>query len=763
MATTINLGYPRIGEQREIKRALEAFWKGKKTEEELLEASRQIKARNWKTQQDNGIQQIPSNDFSFYDHVLDTIAMFGAVPERYEWNGDVVDIETYFMMARGGRKNGKELSAMEMTKWFDTNYHYIVPEFSSEQQFRLSSLKALDDFQEAKALGIHTRPVLVGPISFLLLGKSFTEGFEPLSLLERVLPVYVEMLKKLADAGADWVQIDEPCLVLELPQEALSAYQKAYNALHEDVPQLQLALTSYFGPLKENLDMVLSLPVQSLHLDLVRAPEQLDDVLSALPKSIALSLGLVNGRNVWRCDLSKAREQAQKAVDALGSDRVLVGPSCSLLFSPIDVEAETELDPDIRSWLAFAKQKLGEIAAISRSLNEGPESVKEIFEENKRILQQRQESEKTHNVEVKSRLAGVNQSMLQRQSSHVQRKMTQQQALNLPLLPSTTIGSFPQTPEIRKSRLAWKKGNLSTEDYEKFMKKEIAETVKYQEEIGLDVLVHGEAERTDMVEYFGFQLEGFAFSKNGWVQSYGSRCVRPPIIYGDVSRPEPMTVTWSVYAQSLTSKAMKGMLTGPVTILEWSFVRDDQPRSATCNQIALALRDEVQDLESAGITVIQIDEPALREGLPLRRAAWAEYLEWSVNAFRLSAAGVADSTQIHTHMCYAEFNDIIGAIEEMDADVISIESTRSKMELLDAFIENEYANDIGPGIYDIHSPRIPHEEEYEELLRKALQVFKAEQIWVNPDCGLKTRRWEEVKPALERMVKVSKKLRRELG
>ena len=763
MATSVNLGYPRIGEQREIKRALEAFWKGQKTQEELLETSRQIKAQNWKTQQESGIQQIPSNDFSFYDHMLDTIAMLGAVPERYEWSGDVVDLETYFMMARGGQKNGKDVSAMEMTKWFDTNYHYIVPEFSPDQQFRLSLLKALEDFQEAKALGIHTRPVLLGPVSFLLLGKSFTEDFNALSLLERILPVYAEMLKKLADAGADWVQVDEPCLVLDLTQETLSAYQNVYNTLHEAVPQLQLALTSYFGPLKENLETVLSLPVQALHLDLVRAPEQLNDVLPILPESIALSLGLVDGRNVWRCDLSKARDQAQKVVDALGSERVFVGPSCSLLFSPIDVEAETELDPDVRSWLAFAKQKLGEIAAISRSLNEGPDSVKEILEENQQILQQRQESEKIHNAQVKSHLAGVNEAMLQRKSPHAQRKITQQQALNLPLLPTTTIGSFPQTPEIRKSRLAWKKGNLSTEDYERFMKKEIAETVKYQEEIGLDVLVHGEAERTDMVEYFGFQLEGFAFTKNGWVQSYGSRCVRPPIIYGDVSRPKPMTVAWSTYAQSLTSKAMKGMLTGPVTILEWSFVRDDQPRSATCNQIALALRNEVQDLEAAGISVIQIDEPALREGLPLRRTEWDAYLEWAVNAFRLSAAGVADSTQIHTHMCYAEFNDIIGAIEAMDADVISIESTRSKMELLDAFIENEYANDIGPGIYDIHSPRIPHEEEYEELLRKALKVFKAEQIWVNPDCGLKTRRWEEVKPALERMVTVTKKLRKELG
>ena len=763
MATAVNLGYPRIGEQRELKRALEAFWKGKKTQAELLETSRHIKAKNWKIQQDNGIQLIPSNDFSFYDHVLDTIAMLGAVPERYEWNGDAVDLEIYFLMARGGQRNGKEVSAMEMTKWFDTNYHYIVPEFSPEQQFRLASLKAIEDFQEAKALGIHTRPVLVGPVSFLLLGKSFTEDFEALSLLERVLPVYVDVLKKLAEAGADWVQIDEPCLVLELPQETLSAYQKAYNSLHEAVPQIKIALTSYFGPLKENLETVLSLPVQSLHLDLVRAPKQLDDVLSILPDSIALSLGLVNGRNVWRSDLSKARDKAQKAVDALGSERVFVGPSCSLLFSPIDVEAETDLDPEIRSWLAFAKQKLGEIDATTRSLNEGPESVQSIFEENQNILQQRQGSAKTHNTEVKTRLAGVDDAMLKRKSPHAQRKVTQQQVLKLPLLPTTTIGSFPQTPEIRKTRLSWKKGNLSTEDYKKFMKKEIADTVRYQEEIGLDVLVHGEAERTDMVEYFGFQLEGFAFTKNGWVQSYGSRCVRPPIIYGDVSRPEAMTVAWSSYAQSLTSKAMKGMLTGPVTILEWSFVRDDQPRSATCNQIALALRDEVRDLETGGISVIQIDEPALREGLPLRRAEWADYLKWSVDAFRLSAAGVADSTQIHTHMCYAEFNDIINAIEAMDADVISIESTRSKMELLDAFIENEYANDIGPGIYDIHSPRIPHEEEYEELLRKALKVFKAEQIWVNPDCGLKTRRWEEVKPALERMVKVAEKLRAEIG
>ena len=652
---------------------------------------------------------------------------------------------------------------MEMTKWFDTNYHYIVPEFAPEQAFRLSSHKPVEEFLEAKQLGIHTRPALLGPVSFLLSGKSQTEGFAPLSLLERLLPVYAEILQELRNAGADCVQIDEPFLVLELSDEAQQAYRNAYAALRDAAPNVNIVLTTYFGSLQENLSLALSLPVKALHLDLVRSPQQLEPALAALPPDMSLSLGVVDGRNVWRSDFAKALALLEKAANKIGKERLLVAPSCSLMFTPVDVDAEAALDADVRSWLAFARQKLDEVALLTRALNQGVSAIEEAFDANQRIINDRRESFKIHDPAVKSRIAAVTPDMLNRVSAFPERKATQQAQMHLPELPTTTIGSFPQTPEIRQARMAWNKGKMSAEEYETFLRKEIAETVKFQEEIGLDVLVHGESERTDMVEYFGLQLNGFAFTQNGWVQSYGSRCVRPPIIYGDVSRPQPMTVQWSQYAQSLTSKPMKGMLTGPVTILEWSFVRDDQARAITCQQIGLALRDEVHDLEDAGITVIQIDEPALREGLPLRRSEWAHYLEWAVNAFKLSAAGVNDTTQIHTHMCYAEFNDIIEAIAAMDADVISIESTRSQMELLGAFVTNQYPNDIGPGIYDIHSPRVPGQHEMEDLLRKALKVFSPSQIWVNPDCGLKTRRWEEVRPALDAMVKAAQTLRQELA
>ncbi|GAK51674.1 5-methyltetrahydropteroyltriglutamate--homocysteine methyltransferase [Candidatus Moduliflexus flocculans] len=762
MAKAANLGYPRIGQKRELKTALESFWKGASSEQELLNAAKQLRQRHWETQKQAGIERIPSNDFSLYDHVLDTIAMVGAVPPRYQWNGGAIDLPTYFLMARGGQKNGQNVSAMEMTKWFDTNYHYIVPEFAPEQTFRLSSRKPIEEFLEAKQLGIHTRPVLVGPVSFLLSGKSQVKGVTPLSLLDCLLPVYAELLQELKNAGADCVQIDEPFLVLELSAEAQEAYRKAYTALHDAAPEMCILLTTYFGSLQENLPLALSLPVKALHLDLVRAPQQLEPAFAALPPAMSLSLGVVDGRNVWRSDFERALAQLEKAAHKIGKDRVLVAPSCSLMFTPMDVEAETALDADVRSWLAFARQKLDEIALLTRALNEGIAAIQNEYDANQRVIEDRRESFKIHNPAVKSRIAAISPDMLNRISPFPARKAAQQAQLHLPDLPTTTIGSFPQTPEIRQARLAWNKGKMSAKEYETFLRKEIADTVKFQEEIGLDVLVHGESERTDMVEYFGLQLNGFAFTQNGWVQSYGSRCVRPPIIYGDVSRPQPMTVKWSQYAQSLTTKPMKGMLTGPVTILEWSFVRDDQARAITCQQIGLALRDEVHDLEDAGIRVIQIDEPALREGLPLRRSEWAHYLEWAVNAFKLSAAGVKDTTQIHTHMCYAEFNDIIEAIAAMDADVISIESTRSQMELLGAFVTNHYPNDIGPGIYDIHSPRVPGQQEMEELLRKALKVFSPSQIWVNPDCGLKTRRWEEVRPALDAMVKAAHTLRQEV-
>ena len=759
MAMTVNVGYPRIGAHRELKKALEAYWNGKLTELELHEEGRKIRLRHWKIQQDAGIQQIPSNDFSWYDHVLDTTAMVGAIPARYGWADKFVALPTYFAMARGRQTAGCDAPAMEMTKWFDTNYHYIVPEFSENQHFRLASLKPIEEFLEADAIGIHTRPTLLGPITYLLSGKCENADTDPMTLLDELLPVYEQILQRLAEAGADWVQLEEPALVLDLSAARLSAFETAYRRLHDAAPKLQMCLATYFGSIAHHLQTIMNLPVQAWHVDLARAPEQLAQTLAALPEGMMLSLGLIDGRNIWRANLRQAEALARQAVQAIGSDRLMIAPSCSLMFCPEDLALETALDSEIRSWLAFARQKLDELTVLTRSLNEGVSSVQTAYDENDAIFTQRRNSERIHHPEVKQRLERVTDAMRRRTAAFPQRKAIQQQRFGLPLLPTTTIGSFPQTAQIRQARLDWTHGRLTPEQYDERIKREIEVTVRFQEDIDVDVLVHGEAERTDMVEYFGMQLDGFAFTQHGWVQSYGSRCVRPPIIYGDISRPNPMTVRWAAYAQSLTNRPMKGMLTGPVTILEWSFVRDDQPRSATCDQIALAIRDEVCDLEAAGIGIIQVDEPALREGLPLRREQWGEYLRWAVEAFRLATSGIRESTQLHTHMCYAEFHDIIEAIGDMDADVISIESSRSKMELLNAFTDYRYVNDIGPGMYDIHSPRIPSQHEYETLLRKALQKFQPEQLWVNPDCGLKTRQWEEVKPALQHMIAAAKAVR----
>ncbi|GAB1422502.1 5-methyltetrahydropteroyltriglutamate--homocysteine S-methyltransferase [Anaerolineales bacterium] len=758
MTQSAVLAYPRIGLKRELKRTLESYWKMQSSAADLQKTAAEMRRYNWELMRAAGIDIIPSNDFSLYDQVLDTSVMLGAVPERYGWSGDRVDLGTYFAMARGAQKEDLDVPAMEMTKWFDTNYHYIVPEFTSGQTFKLASTKAVDEYKEAKALGIKTRPVLLGPVSYLLLGKSVDAALEPLDLLEQVLPVYQAVLKQLAEAGAEWVQIDEPCLVLDLSEATRKAYQSAYQALaQESLPKLML--TTYFGALGDNLSLAVNLPTAGLHIDLVRAPQQLEAVLQALPADKVLSLGLINGRNIWRADLDQALEKIEIAVQALGQERVVVASSCSLQFTPYDLDLETELDEELRSWLAFAKQKLDEIALLTRAAN--GEDVAVALTANRQIMNNRRQSERTHNPQVRERMANITADMLKRNSPHSQRKRVQEQALNLPAFPTTTIGSFPQTPEIRTQRAAYRKGDISQEQYENFLKAEIEHTVRIQEEIGLDVLVHGEAERTDMVEYFGEQFTGVAFTKNGWIQSYGSRGVKPPVIYGDVARPKPMTVSWSAYAQSLTDLPMKGMLTGPVTILQWSFVRDDQPRSETCRQIGLAIRDEVLDLEANGIHVIQIDEPAIREGLPLRQSEWKEYLKWAVECFRLSSTGVADETQIHTHMCYAEFNDIIEAIGDMDADVISIEASRSKLELLTAFTDYAYPNDIGPGVYDIHSPRIPDQAEIEDLLKNALDVLEPAQVWINPDCGLKTRTWEEVTPSLVAMVKAAKSLRQE--
>jgi 5-methyltetrahydropteroyltriglutamate--homocysteine methyltransferase len=761
MVAATNLGFPRIGPKRELKKALESYWAGKSTEKDLLETARSIRRQSWKQQAAVGIQHVPSNDFSLYDQVLDAACMVGAVPSRYGWTGGKVDLRTYFAMARGLQDGKVDLPAMEMTKWFDTNYHYIVPELSRDTAFRLSSTKPVDEFEEALKAGVRTRPVLLGPVSFLLLGKMKDgSGASPLSLLPRLLPVYEDVLRRLAKAGATWVQVDEPCLALDLDPAARSACAEAFGALAPAAPGLQILVATYFGDLRDNLDLALSLPVAALHLDLVRgAPAELDAALARAPKSLVLSLGVVDGRNVWRTDLDRALTLVEKAVQALGKERVFVAPSCSLLHSPVDLDLETRLDPEMRSWFAFSRQKLLEVAALARAAGEGRDAAKKELEASAKAAKSRAGSPRIHDPAVKARVAASGEEMLRRRSPFAARRKVQGDRLGLPPFPTTTIGSFPQTADVRAARAEFRRGKRSPEEYEKFLRSEVERCVRFQEEAGLDVLVHGEFERNDMVEHFGEQLRGFTFTQNGWVQSYGSRCVKPPVIFGDVARPGPMTVRWAKYAQSLTDRPMKGMLTGPVTILQWSFVRDDQPRSDTCRQIALGIRDEVADLEKAGIRVVQIDEPAIREGLPLRRGDREAYLRWAVDAFRLASAGAKDETQVHTHMCYSEFGEILEAVARMDADVLSIETSRSQMELLDAFARYAYPNGIGPGVYDIHSPRVPAAEEMRSLLEKAARVLRPEQLWVNPDCGLKTRGWKEVKPALANMVAAARAMR----
>jgi len=770
MTTSANLGFPRIGAKRELKRALEGYWAGKIDRDELDSVGKRLRREHWELQRDAGIDRIPSNDFSYYDQVLDTCAMVGAVPPRYGFHGTTVDLDLYFAMARGRQDAGTatDVTAMEMTKWFDTNYHYIVPEFTAQQTFKLSSTKAVDEFTEARQLGIVTRPVLIGPVSFLLLGKmrdGAGDMTDLLDLLDQLLPVYEEVLGQLAAAGAEWVQIDEPCLVLDLDEAAQKALAKAWARLRDAASRgaLKLMLTSYFGELGPNLLLAVGLGADGLHIDLVRGADQLDDVLAKLPSRTVLSMGVVDGRNVWVNDMAGSLELLERAKAAIGADRIVIAPSCSLLHVPIDLGRETILDAEIAQWLCFARQKLDEIAVLRTAVRDGRDASSAPLAANARRLQDRRESLKVHRADVRERVASLGPDDDQRQSPYAQRKIVQRQKLGLPPLPTTTIGSFPQTSEVRTMRAARRKGEITTDQYDRFLEAEIDSAIRFQEEIGLDVLVHGEPERNDMVQYFGEQLDGFVFTEHGWVQSYGSRYVRPPIIFGDVRRPKPMTVRWSKYAASKTDKPIKGMLTGPITMLQWSFVRDDQPRRDTARQIALAIRDEVCDLEEAGVSVVQIDEPAIREGLPLRRADWAAYLVWSVQCFRLTASGVRDETQIHTHMCYSEFNDMIEAIGDMDADVISIESSRSQMELLDAFESYRYPNEIGPGVYDIHSPRVPSTDEMQELLRLAMKRLSPDQLWVNPDCGLKTRRWEEVRPALDNMVKAARAVRAELA
>jgi len=777
--TIATLGFPRIGPRRELKRALEDHWAGKTDARTLLDIARDLRAQAWTRQADLGVAHVPSNDFSLYDHVLDTAVMVGAIPAGYGWpkkdeQGGAVDTATYFALARGsqgaaaeaacgpgcGHGHGSDgVPALEMTKWFDTNYHYLAPELSRGQAFALTGTKPVDEFLEAKALGIHTRPVLLGPVTFLKLAKTKDEGFSPLSLLSDLLPVYGEILRRLVAAGADWVQVDEPCLALDLTDFERAELRRAYGALTHAAPGLRLMLTSYFGGYGDNLATAVNLPVEGVHLDLVRAPEDLEAALAASRESLVLSLGVIDGRNVWRADLPALLDRLEPVAARRGGDRIVLAPSCSLLHAPIDLDLETAVDPEVRQWLAFGVQKIGELAVLAEALNAGRASVADALAASAQAAQARRTSPRIHDAVVAQRLASVTEAMARRRSDHDRRRTAQAGRLALPPLPTTTIGSFPQTDEVRQARAAHGKGQLDDAAYEAFLREETARAVAWQEAAGLDVLVHGEFERNDMVQYFGEQLAGFAFTKAGWVQSYGSRCVRPPILYGDVSRPAPMTVEWWRYAQSLTDRPMKGMLTGPVTILNWSFVRDDVPRETACRQIALAIRDEVADLEAAGAKVIQIDEAALREGLPLRRGDWDAYLNWAVECFRLAACGVADATQIHTHMCYSEFNDIIAAIGAMDADVISIETARSRMELLDAFAGYQYPAGIGPGVYDIHSPRVPAVEEMTALLAAARRRLAGEQLWVNPDCGLKTRKWPETRAAVANMVEAARRAR----
>ena len=765
---THNLGYPRIGAHRELKKASELYWYGQSTQKDLIQTGKNIRQENWLLQKNAGIELIPSNDFSFYDQVLDMSFTLGAIPERFNdvmLNKENTELDLYFAMARGLQKDGVDLPAMEMTKWFDTNYHYIVPEFHKGQQFNLFSNKVINEFYEAKQAGILTKPVLIGPVSYLLLGKEKQAGFHRIELIKNLLSAYLLLLEKLEAQGAKWIQLDEPFLTMDLSEEEKKAFHYVYDEIRKKFPYLNVMVATYFDCFGDNLGLSIVLPISALHIDLVRCPAQLDDILST-PFQLSekkLSLGLVDGRNIWKNDFTKSLAFINKAIEKLGSDRLMIAPSCSLLHSPFDLdseEKETILTKEIKNWMAFAKQKLAEVVALKNLSNpETKNKFTELLQENIASIERRKKSTLIHKAHVKERVAAIAEKDSKRSSAFSIRQNKQKDALQLPFFPTTTIGSFPQTDDIRALRAKLKKGELSEVEYEEKIKKEIDRSIQWQEEIGIDVLVHGEFERNDMVEYFGEQLSGYVFSQNGWVQSYGSRCVKPPIIYGDIEREEPMTVKWSAYAQSKTKKLMKGMLTGPVTILQWSFVRDDQPRETTTMQLALAIRDEVADLEKAGIKVIQIDEPAIREGLPLRKKDWQAYLNWAVKAFRISSSSVADETQIHTHMCYSEFNDIISNIADMDADVITIETSRSQMELLDAFADFNYPNEIGPGVYDIHSPRVPSSEEITHLLNKALDVIPARNLWINPDCGLKTRKWPETELALKNMIAAAKVLR----
>lgn len=756
---TQNLGYPRIGRNRELKKAVENYWKDPATRAQLQQAALRIRQGNWRYQKAAGIDLIPSNDFSLYDQVLDHICLLGCAPSRYLAKGRrVANLDEYFAMARGNA----DTHALEMTKWLDTNYHYLVPELEPNQDFQLASTKPFDEFREALGIGILTKPVFLGPVSFLRLAKSRGGAFDRLSLLPKLLSVYSLLLRELRILGAEWVQLDEPVLAMDMDSREREQLISAYRSLSQAAPDLSLMVCTYFGRYGENLSTLLELPVKAVHLDLFRAREDMADLLAGLPRDRMLSLGIVDGRNVWKNDFACSLADIETVKARIGADRLILSPSCSLLHAPISLAGETTTPVDVQRWLAFAEEKLAELGSLARLAQAGNGPFDPEYQANQAEMANRRHHPGVHIGEVRKRVAQILPEDGKRKTHYTQRVAEQNRKLRLPPFPTTTIGSFPQTDEVRRARAAWKKGTLSESEYRVFLEEETRETVRRQLDLGLDVLVHGEFERNDMVEFFGERLEGFAFTSNGWVQSYGSRCVKPPIIYGDVRRNRPMTLDWASFAMRLSEKPMKGMLTGPVTILKWSFVRDDQPLSETANQIAFAIRDEVRDLEAAGLPIIQIDEPALREALPLRKSEWKACLDWEVWAFKLASSGVKDYTQIHTHMCYCDFDEIMDHIAQMDADVISLEASRSRMELLDTFKENSYPNGIGPGVWDIHSPRIPEAEEMAALLRMASKFLRPGNLWVNPDCGLKTRRWEEVLPALENMVKAARLIREKI-
>ena len=750
MIQVASIGYPRIGPKRELKKALEQFWKGEIQEQDLHNVAKNLRKQNWQTQKSAGVDLISSNDFSFYDQVLDAICLLGAVPKRYKWDGQEVNLTTYFAMARGSQTADLDVPALEMTKWFDTNYHYLVPELSAEQTFKLSSNKPFEEYEEAKQAGFDTKPIILGPLTFLLLAKGI-DGFNTINLLDKILPIYKQIVEKFSQLGAEWIQIDEPILVKDLDSNVVSKIKDTLNQIKSAAGNCKILLATYFEDLNEDVkNQVFESNVDVVHLDLVRGSKNKEYVKNSNKK---LSLGLVDGRNVWKTNLQEKINFIKNNI----SNDVIIASSCPLLHSPYDLELEQKVPVEIKRWLSFAKQKLLELNVIKGFINEG--SHREALDNNAADIHDRETSKLIHDNAVKDRIKTINKSITERKSSYVDRAKIQKNIFSLPKYPTTTIGSFPQTTDVRQARAKFKRGELDETSYEKFLEEKTIDTIRKQESIGIDVIVHGEFERNDMVEYFGEQLKGFTFTSSGFVQSYGSRCVKPPIIFGNVSRPKPMTVRWSKFAQEQTKQIVKGMLTGPITILQWSFVRDDQPRKFTAQEIGFAIRDEVEDLEKNGIRMIQIDEPALREGLPLKKKDWKDYLSWSVDCFKISAAVVKDETQIHTHMCYAEFEDIIDSIAALDADVISIETSRSRMELLTTFEKFKYPNEVGPGVYDIHSPRVPSQDEMKILIEKASKLIDPSRIWVNPDCGLKTRGWPETIDALTKMVNAAKELR----